>query len=143
MADTGARLGVAVVEKTVDTRADIQAAMDSLEADGIDGLVVLPDTFTVSNADLLLKGSYDHQVPAIGVHDYLADYGMLAAYGTYPDGAGDRLADYLLMILHRTNPGDIPIETRPPNFTVNVRSAACMGISVPQEILDIADRVIE
>jgi putative ABC transport system substrate-binding protein len=47
-------------------------------------------------------------------------------------------------ILHGTKPGDIPIEQ--PNkfeFAINVKTAATLGITIPQALLATVDEVVK
>ena len=55
-----------------------------------------------------------------------------------------RVADYVARILRGAAPEDLPIE-QPTHyeFTVNMKTAAVLGLTVPPAILARADEVIE
>ena len=66
------------------------------------------------------------------------------AYGpNYPD-LFRRAAEVIDKILRGASPGDIPVE-QPTKFylVINLKSAKALGLTVPNELLLLADEVIE
>jgi putative ABC transport system substrate-binding protein len=74
--------------------------------------------------------------------DYMATWGAVAASGPSALQAGSRAAGYIDRIVKGAKPGDLPILPVDPEFVVNLKSAQCLGITVPLEVLSQADRVI-
>jgi putative ABC transport system substrate-binding protein len=133
---------VALVEKHVKNRAEVQAALADVRRDTVDGIVFPVDAVLVANADLVVEKSLEQRVPAFGILDFLAEWGALGAYGPSPYQAGRRAAHYADKIFKGTRAGDLPVEPLDPTFVVNLKAAACLGVTVPPTVLHQADRVI-
>ena len=140
---TAVRLGIEVQDRTVANREELQALLADLRREKVDGILVLPDTLVISNIDLVLETSLEQGVPTFGLQDFMADWGALGAYGPSTYQAGGRVARYVDKISKGAKPGDLPVEPIDPIMVVNLKTAACLGISIPGEVLHQADRVIE
>jgi putative ABC transport system substrate-binding protein len=136
------QLEVSFVEKHVRTREDVQGALADVRRDTVDGIVFPVDAVLVANADLVVEKSLEQRVPAFGILDFIAEWGALAAYGPSPYQAGRRAAHYADKIIRGAKPGDLPVEPLDTTFVVNLKVAACLGVSVPPTVLHQADRVI-
>src|SRR4029078_11019935 len=85
-------------------------------------------------ARLPTTGSFQAQVAA----------GCLMSYTTnFPD-LFRRIADYADKILRAAKPGDIPVEQPTKcDLIINLTTAKALGLTVPQNLLALADEVIE
>jgi putative ABC transport system substrate-binding protein len=135
-------LQIELVDWHVTSRQELQTALAKADWRAGDGIMVLPDSLIISNVDLVIEASLEHRVPALGLQDFMADWGAVAAYGpsAYEAGAHDAL--YVDKIAKGAKPGDLAIEPVDPIFVVNLKAADCVGISLPLEVLRQADRVI-
>jgi putative ABC transport system substrate-binding protein len=136
------RLKIAVLDWTADDRAELQKALSNLQHDTADGIMILPDSFIISNMDLVLGTSLAQRVPTFGLQDYMADWGAIAAYGPSTYQAGARLAGYIDKIAKGAKPADLPVEPLDPILVINMKAAECLGVSLPLDVLSQADRVI-
>jgi putative tryptophan/tyrosine transport system substrate-binding protein len=78
--------------------------------------------------------SYDDYVEAGGLMSYGPNYADLFR----------RAADMVDKILRGTKPSDIPVE-QPTKFelAINVKTAAKLGLTIPQTLLTTADEIIK
>ena len=136
------RLNIEVLDWTAASREELQAVLQNVPADPSAGMMISPDSSIISNVDLVLETSLARRVPAFGLQDYMADWGAIAAYGPSAFQAGAHVARYIDKISRGASPGDLPVEPIDPTFVINLRSAGCLGISPPFELLRQADRVI-
>lgn len=140
--EVAARLNIEIIDRTTSTRSDIQQLMASLRPEAMDGIMILPDSHIIANVDLVLETSLARRVPAFGLFDYMAAWGAIAENGpsAYESGADD--AWYIDKISKGAKPGDLPVQPVDPTFVVNLKAAQCLGVTVPQEVLSQADKVI-
>ena len=66
------------------------------------------------------------------------------SYGPSVPAQYRRAADYVDKILRGTKPGDIPVE-QPTKFEliINLTTAKTLGLQIPDNLLTLADEVIE
>ena len=142
MRKAATQLEVTLVERHAKNRAEVQAAVADVRRDTMDGIVFPVDAVLVANADLVVEKSLEQRVPAFGILDFMAEWGALGAYGPSPYQAGRRAAYYADKIFKGAKAGDLPVEPMDPTFVVNLKAAACLGVTVPPAVLHQADRVI-
>src|SRR5205085_9607623 len=82
-------------------------------------------------------------VPALYDWRDFAEAGGLMSYGASLTDLYARMGNYIVRILRGENPADLAI-VKPTKFetVVNLRTAAGLGIKVPQALLDRADEII-
>jgi putative ABC transport system substrate-binding protein len=99
---------------------------------------------TNSNYDLIVALAARYSVPTISVERTYAESGGLISYGTDFPELFRQAAGYIDRILKGVKPGDLPIEL-PTKYelVVNLKSAKALGLTIPESVLSLADKVIE
>jgi putative ABC transport system substrate-binding protein len=93
--------------------------------------------------DLIVSLAIKHRLPAMYGSREFVDGGGLMAYGTSYVRVHQRAADYVDRILRGTRPADLPVE-QPTHLelSVNLRTAAVLGLKIPTGVLLRADHVV-
>jgi putative ABC transport system substrate-binding protein len=133
-------LGLTTVQIVALTPADLEQAFDSMVQEKCDALVVLPDATRPAIVPLAAKA----KIPAFfSLATYVA-LGGLASYGANPEALFRKTAQYVGKIFLGAVPAELPVE-QPVTFdlTLNLKTAAALGLSVPDSVLARADKVIE
>jgi putative ABC transport system substrate-binding protein len=126
------------------TSREIDAAFVVFAERKIDALLVANDPFFESRRDQFASLAVRHAVPAIYSGRAYVEAGGLISYG--PSLAeGFRLAGtYTGRILRGEKPSDLPVQ-QPTKFelVINLKTAKALGVTVPPNLLALADEVIE
>ena len=123
---------------------EIAAAIERAQAAGATALNVLASPILNANRKIILDRSAALRLPAIYQWPETAEEGGLIAYGPRITNLWRRLADQLVMLLRGTKPADLPVE-QPTNFefVINRKTATNLGLTVPPNLVALADKVIE
>jgi putative ABC transport system substrate-binding protein len=108
------------------------------------GLIVSPDAFTNANRGLIISLVTRYHLPAIYPFQYFAVDGGLLSYGHNVEEQWRRAPTYVDKILKGASPADLPIQ-QPTKFelVINLKTAKAFGLTIPPQLLDRADELIE
>jgi ABC-type uncharacterized transport system substrate-binding protein len=108
------------------------------------GLLVLPDATTNLHRELIIALAARYRVPAVYAFRYIAAEGGLMSYGVDIVELFRRAATYVDRILKGAKPADLAVQL-PEKFqlTINLKSAAAMGLKIPTSLQLIANEMIE
>ena len=106
--------------------------------------MVLSSPVFYSARPQIVDAAARHRMPTIMPFPEFADHGGLIAYGPNVPAMFRQAGDVMVKVLRGTRPGDVPLEL-PARFelSVNRRTAASLGLTVPPSLLVRADRVID
>jgi len=109
-----------------------------------DAMFLVADALTTLNRQRIIEFAATHRIPAMYEFSFLVRDGGLMSYGPSPEDAFRRAALYIDRILKGAKPADLPAE-QPTRyyFTVNLKTATTLGLTIPPSLLLRADDVIQ
>src|SRR4051794_5418854 len=129
-------LGLQLHSMEVRRAGDLERLFAAAMHERAEGLVVLTDAITVTQAERIAALVIEHRLPGIFDRREFVAAGGLMGYGPDFEAMSQRAAVFVDKILKGAKPADLPIE-RPMrfDFVVNLRTAQALGITFPNEIL--------
>jgi putative ABC transport system substrate-binding protein len=124
--------------------SEIERALAEFSQTPNRGLLVLPDSSTVLHRDLIVGLAARHRIPAIYPFRAFITSGGLAYYGTNTAQQYRSAAEYVDRILKGAKPADLPVQA-PTRYelVINLNTAKALGVTIPDNLLSLADEVIE
>ncbi|HLH91663.1 MAG TPA: ABC transporter substrate-binding protein [Xanthobacteraceae bacterium] len=123
---------------------EIRQTLAMLAGANRDGLIVMPDAFTLVHRDLIISLAAANSLPTIYPFRFFASAGGLMSYGVDPMDQYPRAAHYVDRILRGARPAELPVQA-PTKFelVVNLKTARSLGLDPSPTLLARADEVIE
>jgi putative ABC transport system substrate-binding protein len=126
------------------TDREIESAFEAVAAQGIQALAVAGDPFFDTRREKLVALAARHAVPTIYHFREYAVVGGLMSYGPDASEAYRLVGVYIGRVLKGVKPADLPvIETVKFQFVINLRTAKSLGVTISDNLLSLADEVIE
>jgi putative ABC transport system substrate-binding protein len=140
--DAATALGVKLDIVRTQVGEDLARAFAELRSLKSEALVLSPQY--PNQAKRIGELASSARLPTFGSFSVYAEQGVLMSYANDPILPWTRAAVLVDKILRGAKPADLPVE-EPERFVmvVNQRTARAIGITVPQDVLLRADRVIE
>jgi putative ABC transport system substrate-binding protein len=140
----GQKIGMQVVSLQGGNPQEIERAFERMSRETINAAMIPSDSLYVQQRRQIAELAIRYRIATIYVDRVAVEAGVLLSYGTSTAESYRRAATYVDKILKGAKPGDLPFE-QPSTFelTINRRTAKAIGISVPKELLDRADEVID
>ena len=138
------RLGVEAIAGPVHDAAEIENAVTAFAVKGNSGLIILPHAVTQANISLLVALELRDRLPAIFSAGGSVKAGALVSYGFDFNDSFRRTAEYIDRILRGDKPSELPVQ-EPTKFDLafNLNTAKALGLTIPHNLLVLADEVIE
>ncbi len=140
---TARRLGLEVAPYEIRRAEDIAPIFQAPKSQA-DALYVVEDALVAANVNRVIALALSARLPNIFATPDFVRAGGLMSYGPDYQALFAHAGDYVDRILRGAKPSDIPVE-QPTKFdlTINLKTAKALGLTIPDKILAIADRVIE
>jgi len=141
---TAPAMGVEVVAVNASTPSAIEGAFAEAAQQRAGAVIVAADAFFSGQGARIAASALQHRLATISIYQDHVLAGCLLNYGQNVAEFHRRSAQYVDRILKGARPEDLPVE-QPTKFdlVINGKTAAALGLAIPQELLVSADRVIE
>ena len=124
--------------------ADIERTIAAIVSIPEGGMIVLPESTTSVNHDLIITLAARNRLPAVYSFKFMVQAGGLMSYGIVSADHYRQAAFYVDRILRGAQPADLPVQTPTKYETaLNLKTAKTLGLSVSAGLLVAADEVIE
>jgi putative ABC transport system substrate-binding protein len=135
-------VGIAMTLAPVRDDDAIEDAAAALAREPGGGLIIMPDSFNVAHRDVIVADAVRYGLPLIGWQSPRA--GELLSYWYDTVELHARAASYVDRILRGDHPAQLPVQ-QPTKYSlvINLKTAKALSLTVPPNLLALADRVIE
>jgi putative ABC transport system substrate-binding protein len=137
-------IGLQIRVLNASTSREIDAAFATLARERPDALFIAPDGFLVSRSVQLATLAARDRIPAIYSNRRAVAVGGLMSYGADATDSYRQVGVYVGQILKGAKPADLPVvQSTKFEFVINLTTARSLGVTVPADLISIADEVIE
>lgn len=140
--DAAQRLGIVLMVQTVRSKEALQAVLDELPQQQVDGILG-PRCCALDIPGLLLQAATRQAIPTMYNVEFWPKRGALASYGPNYYAAGRQAARLVDKIIKGAKPADIPVEASSEiEFVINLKTAKALRLRIPPQVLYQADQLI-
>ena len=133
-----------IVVFEVRSQDELDPAFAALVQGGAGGLILAADIFFNTYREQIVALAARHRLPTVYELREFAEAGGLMSYGTNVLDAYYQNGNYVGRILKGTKPSDLPVmQSAKFEFVINLKTAKALGIKLSDNLLSLADEVIE
>jgi putative ABC transport system substrate-binding protein len=137
-------LGMQLFSFRAGSDGEIENAFARLNQQQVDAIHIATSPFFVTRAKLIADLAAHHKLPATYTRREYAEAGGLMSYGYDIADTYRQLGYYTGRILNGTSPSDLPVfQSTRLQLILNLKTAKALGLTIPPNLLAIADEVIE
>jgi putative ABC transport system substrate-binding protein len=126
------------------TTSEIESAFGAMTRERATALIVLGDPLFFTQARRIADLAVQRRLPTMFWTREMVEAGGLMSYGQDIGEHFHRAATYVDKILRGAKPADLPVELATKiELVVNLKTAKAIGLTIPQNLLFRADKVIE
>jgi putative ABC transport system substrate-binding protein len=123
---------------------EIERAFAGMPREKVGAVIVTVDGLFIHQRRQIAELAAQHRLASISGNREFAEAGGLMSYGLNFQDGFRRAASFVDKILKGAKPGELPVEQPTKfEFLLNRRTAAALGVTIPQPILLRADAVID
>lgn len=135
-------LGLDLVKVTVTASSEVMQAAQSL-AGRVDAIYLPTDNMVISSVSAVIKVAEDNKIPLVTGEADSVENGALATVGIDYYQLGRTTGEMAVRILKGDKPQDMAIESQEgSNLIINLKAAERMGVAIPDDIKDKAQKLI-
>jgi len=137
-------IGQQLVVTKASTDEELDAAFAVLAQKRIGALLVASDPYFDTRRDHIVVSAAQYRMPAIYQFREYAVAGGLLSYGISITDGYRQYGVYAASILKGTQPADLPVQQVVKfELVINMKTAKALGVSISDNLLSLADEVIE
>jgi putative ABC transport system substrate-binding protein len=137
-----AKLGVELITREAHDAQTLEDAVLDIPAE-VDAVFLLPDSYLGTRMLDLVSSAIRRNLPfsSPNIID-VKNYDILTSFGVDQQLAGKQAARLADQIFKGARPADLPVETAEFYLAINLKTAAAIGLRIPDEILRQADVIV-
>ena len=129
---------------TASTENELEEAFATMVQHRLGALVVVPDPLFFDRREQLVQLAARHMMPAIYPSSVFTDLGGLMSYGSGLKDLFQEAGIYVGKILKGARTTDLPIQqSTKSEMVINLKTARTLDLTLPSQLLALADEVIE
>jgi len=123
---------------------EIEAAYEAIARERIPAVMVAADAFFDTRREQLIALAARHAVPVMyQFREYAAAGGLMSYWIDLPDNYW-HVGVYAGRVLRGTKPADLPVmQTTKFEFVINLKTAKALGVKISDNLISLADEVID
>ena len=135
---------IPLVPAEIRSEGDIENALSAMTTRGASAFILTRDRVFYQERRLFADLALHHRLPSMGSDRYYPAAGGLMSYGQNLAENFRRATVYVDKILKGANPADLPVEQPTTlELVINRKTAKALGLTIPPELLVLADKVVE
>jgi putative ABC transport system substrate-binding protein len=142
-----AALGLKLKLEEIDTQLDdkgLESAFQTAKQKQVGAIMTTTGRRFFAERKPIVELAVKHRLPAIYFQKEFVDVGGLMSYGVEFDDLYRRAAGYVDKILKGAKPADLPVQQATKfEFVINLKAAKQIGLTIPNRVLERANKVIK
>jgi putative tryptophan/tyrosine transport system substrate-binding protein len=137
------KLKLEEIETRVDAKG-LESAFKTAKQKQVNAIIIGGGRLFFAERKRIVELAVKHRIPAIYPQEEFVDEGGLMSYGTDNADLYRRSAVYVDKILKGAKPADLPVQQATKfEFVINLKAAKQIGLTIPNRVLERANKVIK